>query len=67
MLSLAVRELLNAEADGEPGRLCELRARFAGVAVPGSAVTLRLLGRQEQDGHTGSCFDVLAANGHEVV
>mgnify|MGYP000847461550 CR=1 FL=1 len=49
-LALAVRELVNREAGGDPRRLKRLYCRFTGMVIPGSDITVRLTGagaRQE--------------------
>ena len=66
-LSIAVREIVNAEADGDPDRLHTLSVRFAGMVTPGSQITIRLLGRRQADAGIDAFFDVTDATGKRVV
>jgi acyl dehydratase len=42
-LAMAVRELTDREAEGDPGRLKSIACRFGGMVPPGSEVRVRLL------------------------
>ncbi|NIA12442.1 MAG: hypothetical protein GWP08_00070 [Nitrospiraceae bacterium] len=66
-LSIAVREILGAEADGDPARLRSLNARFARMVKPGSEITIRLLGRRRTDAGVDAFFDVTDEAGKRVV
>ncbi|MBN2311948.1 MAG: hypothetical protein JXR94_23420, partial [Candidatus Hydrogenedentes bacterium] len=66
-LSLAVRELTNRELDGDPNRLRSLACEFTGLVLPGTPITVRVLGR-EQTGDTGRLFfDVLNAEEKKAI
>jgi acyl dehydratase len=41
-LAIATRELIDRECAGDPGRLARISARFAGMVVPDSEITVRL-------------------------
>lgn len=43
-LGLAVKEILNHEAAGDPGALAEVHCGFRGMVFPGTTVVLRVLG-----------------------
>jgi acyl dehydratase len=60
-LALAVHSILNREADGDPGRLVSVYCRFAGMVIPGSAVRVRLTGKNEGPDETDLFFTVLNA------
>ena len=65
-LALAVRELINREAGGDPERLKLLSARFLGMVVPGSEGTqirVQLLERRAND----LFFRVLNAQGKTAI
>ena len=65
-LAMAVRELINREADGVPERLELLSARFLGMIEPGltgTEIRIQLLARREQDLY----FRVLNAAGKTAI
>jgi len=66
-LALAVRELINREAKGNPSRLKELYCRFTGMVFPGNAITLRVYGTVAAEKNRALYFDVLGAEGQRVI
>jgi hypothetical protein len=60
-LALAVHNILNRETGGDPGRLISVYCRFTGMVLPGSAITVRLTGKNEGPGATDLFFTVLNA------
>jgi hypothetical protein len=66
-LALAVRELINREAKGDPSRLRELSCRFTGMVFPGDAVTLNVYGNLGAERNRVLYFDVRNAEGQSVI
>jgi acyl dehydratase len=60
-LALAVHKILNKEADGDPYRLATVFCRFSGMVLPGTAVRVRLTGKNKVTGGTDLFFAVLNA------
>ena len=60
-LALAVHNILNREADGDPHRLATVYCRFSGMVLPGSAIRVRLTGKTRKSGGTDLFFTVLNA------
>jgi acyl dehydratase len=60
-LALAVHNILNREAGGDSRRLVSVYCRFTGMVLPGSAITIRLTGKNEGPGATDLFFTVLNA------
>ncbi|MDO9559157.1 MAG: MaoC/PaaZ C-terminal domain-containing protein [Syntrophales bacterium] len=60
-LALAVHNILNREADGDSRRLVSVCCRFTGMVLPGSAITVRLTGKNEGSGATDLFFTVINA------
>jgi acyl dehydratase len=58
-LAMAVRELTNREASGDPSRLKALACRFGAMVFPGTEIRLRLLGRRSDDTGTDLHFTVI--------
>lgn len=58
-LALAVRELIDREAGGDPGRLKTLACRFSGMVPPGSEIRVRLLAARRAAETADLHFDVL--------
>lgn len=65
-LSVAVKEVLNAEGAGNPYRLRAVNGCFTGMVFPNSTIQVRLLGRAPMERGVGLFFDVLA-NGRKAV
>ena len=66
-LSLAVREITNREADGDPRRVRMVRCNFTGMVFPDSDISVNALGRTEEDGLSHIHFGVLNAEGKRVI
>ena len=58
-LALAIHNILNREAGGDSRRLISVSCRFAGMVMPGSAITVRLTGKNQGPGVTDLFFMVL--------
>ncbi len=66
-LSLAVREITNLEADGDPRRVSGLRCNFMGMVFPGSTITVNALGRTEDDAETHIHFNAFNQEGQRAI
>jgi acyl dehydratase len=44
-LALAAREILNREAERDPGRLAVFSGRFSGMVLPGTEIRIRVVGK----------------------
>ncbi|MDX9974225.1 MAG: MaoC/PaaZ C-terminal domain-containing protein [FCB group bacterium] len=64
--SMAVRELVNRECGGDPTRLRATGCRFTGMVLPGTDITVRLVGVSETDTRN-LFFDVLTADGKKAI
>ena len=66
-LALAVSELINREADGNPLKLKEIYCRFAGMVLPGSEIRLQVY--ESRTGNNGGAifFDVVNQEGHTAI
>lgn len=60
-LAVAVHNILNQEAGGDPQRLTAVYCRFSGMVLPGSAIRVRLTGKHQVSGEAGLFFTVLNA------
>ncbi len=66
-LALAAREIVDAEAAGEPARLCELACRFSRYVIPGTEVRLQILERRRVGKGLGVLFRLLDRSGEEAL
>jgi acyl dehydratase len=66
-LALAVRELVNREAGGDPRRLRSLDCRFTAMVLLGGAVEVQLLGRNEAPSAIALFFQVLNSRGERAI
>jgi acyl dehydratase len=66
-LALAVRELIQREAEGQPLRLKEIYCRFSGMVLPGSNITLQVYEALAGQNSGRSYFDVLNQKGEKVL
>jgi len=66
-LAFAVRELVNRNANGDPGRLLALGCRFTGMVFPGTDIRVQLLSCVENDSHTDLFFRVLDDKSEVVI
>lgn len=60
-LALAVHNILNREAGGDPHRLAIVYCKFSGMVLPGSAIRVRLTGKNKVSGGIDLFFTVLNA------
>lgn len=66
-LALGVREMIDREAAGDPGRVKSIACRFTGMVIPGSEIRVQLFGRQSDGDQTHLFFTVLNADGKKAV
>jgi acyl dehydratase len=66
-LALAVREVTNREAGGDPRQVKSIACRFTGMVIPGSAIVIRLTGRMAEGKATRCFFEVRNAEGKPAV
>jgi acyl dehydratase len=66
-LALAVRELINREADGHPLKLKEIYCRFSGMVRPGTEIRLQAYGSKGGDRAGNLFFDVINAGGQKAI
>lgn len=66
-LGLAVRDILNREAGGDPDALAEVHAGFRGMVFPGSTIVLRVLGTLLENKVKTVYFEVETPEGAKAV
>ena len=66
-LAIAAREIINREAGGDPKRLQEISCRFTGMVIPGTMITIQLLGSAERKGYVDLFFRVLNNQGQKAL
>jgi acyl dehydratase len=66
-LALAVHNILNREAGGDPQRLSTVYCRFTGMVIPGSAIRVRLTGKNKVYGGTDLFFTVFNAEEKQAI
>lgn len=66
-LSLAVREITNREAGGDPKRLRGVSCLFTGMVFPASVITLRILARESAGALENVFFTVLNADNKTAI
>ena len=66
-LALAVRELINREADGNSRQLREIYCRFTDMVLPGSEIRLQVFGRHTTQSGRDLFFDVLNQQGAKAI
>jgi len=66
-LSMALRDLVNREAKGDPTRVKELSCSFRGMVTPGSDINLRLLAKTNTDKGTNLFYEVLNDEGKKAI
>jgi acyl dehydratase len=66
-LALGVREVVDREAAGDPGRVKSIACRFTGMVIPGSEIRVQLFGRQSDGDHKHLFFTILNDNGKKAV
>ncbi|KAF0154165.1 MAG: acyl dehydratase [Syntrophaceae bacterium] len=60
-LALAVHSVLNRETGGDPHRVATIYCRFSGMVLPGSAIRVRLTGKNQTSCGTDLFFTVFNA------
>ncbi len=66
-LALAVRELVNREAGGNPARLHSLSARFGGMVFPGTSIRVQMLQRLDGPNSADLFFQIINSEGQKAV
>jgi len=66
-LAIAVSELINREADGNPLRLKEIYGRFTGMVLPGSEIRLKVYGSRAGNNAGAIFFDVINQQGDKAI
>jgi len=66
-LALAVREVTNREAGGDPRRIKAISCRFTGMVIPGSEIRIHLMGRATEREKTRCFFEVINAEGKQAI
>lgn len=66
-LALAVREIINREAGGDPRCLKSLACRFSAMVLPGETITVQLNERRIDSGGRDLFFVVLNASGGRAI
>ncbi len=66
-LALAVGELINREADGDPTMLKEIYCRFTGMVLPGSEIRLQVYGSGTARNTGALFFDVINQEGAKAI
>jgi len=66
-LSVAMREIANIEAGGDPARIRAIRCNFTGMVRPDSHIKVCALGKSERDGLTHVHFNVLNEEGQRAI
>ena len=66
-LALGVREMIDREAAGDPGRVKSIACRFTGMVIAGSKICVQLLGRHSVGDRTHLFFTILNTDGKRAV
>jgi acyl dehydratase len=66
-LAIALRDLVNREAAGDPTRLKELSCCFRGMVFPGTDIRLRLLATSDAETGTNLHYEVLNDQGKKAI
>jgi len=66
-LALAVSELIDREADGNPLKLKEIYCRFTGMVMPGSEIRLQVYGSRAGNNAGAIFFDVINQEGDKAI
>ncbi|MCC6153659.1 MAG: hypothetical protein IT367_07860, partial [Candidatus Hydrogenedentes bacterium] len=57
-LSMAMRDIINREADGDPRRVKRLGCKFTGMVLPDTNITVRALGKRAEGDFEQVFFEV---------
>jgi len=66
-LAIALREIINKEAKGDPTRLRSVSCRFTGMVIPGTDIKIHLIGKQKDGYATQLFFNVLNSYGKRAI
>lgn len=66
-LALAIRDIVDREADGNPHLIQELSCRFTGMVLPGSDITVHLTGKKKASDGADLFFSVINTEGQRAV
>jgi len=66
-LALAVREIINREAGGDPLTLKSVFCRFTGMVLPGTVIRVQLVGKSGEHDATNLHFIVLNQEGQKAI
>ena len=66
-LALAVREVINREAGGDPRQVRSIACRFTGMVIPGSEIRIQVAGRQAGREGDHLFFQVLNQEGKKAI
>ncbi len=66
-LALAVRELINRETKGDPGRVAEIACNFTGMVKPGTDIKINCLGYKDHFHHRDIFFNVGTADNKQAI
>jgi hypothetical protein len=66
-LAFAIREIVNREAGSYPKRLQSLSCRFSGMVLPGTDITVELLGKDVKEESTNLFFNVMNQDGQKAI
>ena len=66
-LALGVREIVDREAAGDPGRVKSIACRFTGMVIPDSEIRVQHVGRESEGNQLHLFFTILNADGKKAV
>jgi acyl dehydratase len=66
-LAMAVSEIVNREADGDPFRVADVYTRFTGMVIPGTSIRVRCTGRESMADGRAVFFEVMDAQGKKAL
>ena len=66
-LALGVREIVDREAAGDPGRVKSIACRFTGMVIPDSEIRVQYVGREFEGNQLHLFFTILNADGKKAV
>ncbi|MBM3289847.1 MAG: hypothetical protein FJY92_06810, partial [Candidatus Hydrogenedentes bacterium] len=66
-LSIALRDMVDRIADGDPRRVKRIACRFTGMVLPGSDITVRALGTRAGANTDEAFFEVLNGEGRRAI
>jgi hypothetical protein len=66
-LALAVREMVNREASGNPALISEIACKFTGMVKPGTHIQVRCLNSLPREAHRDLFFEVLNEENQKAI